>query len=266
VDIHAALEPVKDFDEPAACIIKHTNPCGMAIGQDIAEAYAKAFAADPVSAYGGIVGLNRFCTRAVAEKMKDIFLECVIAPGFEKDALDMLKEKKNIRLMETGPIRKSQGQRQSWQTMDFKRVAGGLLLQEWDLGTIAEKDLRVVTTRTPTAEELRDLLFAWRVCKHVKSNAILLAKNGVTVGVGPGQTNRVGAAEIATRMAGDQAQGAVLASDAYFPFRDSVDAAAAAGITAIIQPGGSIRDEEVIAAANQHKLAMVFTGMRHFKH
>jgi len=266
VDIHAALEPVKDFDEPAACIIKHTNPCGMAIGKDITEAYIKAYEADPVSAFGGIVGLNRPCTKAIAEKMKDIFLECVIAPGFDKDALEILQNKKNIRLMETGPITKPAPEKQSWQNMDLKRVLGGLLLQERDLGNVSEANLKIVTERKPTADEMRDLLFAWQVCKHVKSNAILLAKAGVTVGVGPGQTNRVGAAEIAIRMGGEKTKGAVLASDAFFPFRDGIDVAAQAGVVAVIQPGGSVKDEEVIAAANEHKMAMVFTGMRHFKH
>jgi phosphoribosylaminoimidazolecarboxamide formyltransferase / IMP cyclohydrolase len=266
VDIHAALKPVKDFDEPAACVIKHTNPCGMAIGKDITEAYSKAFAADPVSAFGGIVGLNRPCTKGIAEKMKDIFLECVIAPSFDADALELLQAKKNIRLMETGQISRPKISKQSWMNMDLKRVLSGLLLQDRDLGNVTADGLKIVSKRQPTEAELRDLLFSWRVCKHVKSNAILLAKDGVTVGVGPGQTNRVGAAEIATRMAGEKAKGSVLASDAFFPFRDGIDAAAKAGVVAVIQPGGSIKDEEVIAAANEHNIAMVFTGMRHFKH
>jgi phosphoribosylaminoimidazolecarboxamide formyltransferase/IMP cyclohydrolase len=266
VDINAALEIVKDFEEPAACVIKHTNPCGMAIGADIAEAYAKAYQADPLSAYGGIVGLNRPCTKAVAEQMKDLFLECLIAPWFDPDALALLQNKKNIRLMETGAFKRLAMDKQSLAAMDYKRVVEGLLIQERDLGKISAAELKIVTQRAPNAEEIRDLLFAWRVCKHVKSNAILLAKNGVTLGVGPGQTNRVGAVEIALIGAGGQAKGAVLASDAFFPFRDGLDAAARAGVTAVIQPGGSTRDEEVIAAANEQGLAMVFTGMRHFKH
>jgi len=265
VDIHAALEIVKDFTEPAACVIKHTNPCGMAIGEDITEAYIKAFEADSLSAFGGIVGLNRPCTKGIAEKMKDIFLECVIAPRFESEALEILQAKKNIRLMQTGPITKPKTD-QSWQTMDLKRVLGGLLLQDRDLGGVTADDFKVVTQRLPNEAELRDLLFAWRVCKHVKSNAILLAKDGVTLGAGPGQTNRVGAAEIATRQAGEKAKSGVLASDAFFPFRDGIDAAARAGIKAVIQPGGSVNDKEVIEAANEHGMAMVFTGMRHFKH
>jgi phosphoribosylaminoimidazolecarboxamide formyltransferase/IMP cyclohydrolase len=266
VDINAALEIVKDFDEPAACVIKHTNPCGAAIGADIAEAYAKAYNADPLSAYGGIVGLNRPCTRAVAEQMKDLFLECLIAPSFDADALALLQIKKNIRLMETGPLVRLPMDKQTLSSMDYKRVVDGILVQERDLGKITQAELKVVTKRAPTADEVRDLLFAWRICKHVKSNAILLAQNGVTLGVGPGQTNRVGAVEIALIGAGEKARGAVLASDAYFPFRDGLDAAARAGVTAVIQPGGSIHDAEVLAAADEQGLTMVFTGMRHFKH
>ncbi len=266
VDINAALEIVKDFEEPAATVIKHTNPCGTAIGSDIAEAYAKAYNADPLSAYGGIVGLNRPCTKAVAEQMKDLFLECLIAPSFEPEALALLQAKKNIRLMETGAFKRLAMDQQTLAAMDYKRVVDGLLIQERDLGKVTAEELKVVTKRAPNADEIRDLLFAWRVCKHVKSNAILLAKDGVTLGVGPGQTNRVGAVEIALIGAGDSAKGAVLASDAYFPFRDNVDTAARAGIKAVIQPGGSIRDQEVIDAANEHGIAMVFTGMRHFKH
>ncbi len=266
VDIHAALEIVKDFSEPAACVIKHTNPCGAAVAGDIAEAYRKAFEADPVSAYGGIVGLNRLCNAAIAQRLKDFFLECLIAPGFDADALALLREKKNIRLMETGPMQARTDRVQAIVDMDYKRVTGGLLVQERDLGRVGEQELKIVTRRKPSPDELRDLLFAWRICKHVKSNAIVVAKNGTTVGVGPGQTNRVGAAEIALISAGDKVKGAALASDAFFPFRDSVDTAGRAGVAAIIQPGGSIHDEEVIAAANEHEVAMVFTGMRHFKH
>lgn len=266
MDLHAALEIVKDFSEPAACIIKHTNPCGAAVGKDIGEAYARAFDADPLSAYGGIVGLNRPCTLAVAQKVRDIFLECIIAPAFEEDARRLLESKKNIRLLETGPILGPGAQAAAVEDMDFKRVVGGLLIQERDLGRIQAEDLKVVTKRRPTERELLDLLFAWRIVKHVKSNAICLAKDGATLGVGPGQTNRVGAVEIALIGAGEQAARSVLASDAFFPFRDSIDTAARAGVSAVIQPGGSVRDEEVIAAADEHNLAMVFTGMRHFKH
>ncbi|MEW6516633.1 MAG: bifunctional phosphoribosylaminoimidazolecarboxamide formyltransferase/IMP cyclohydrolase [candidate division FCPU426 bacterium] len=267
LDLHAALEPVKEFAEPAVCIIKHTNPCGLAVGADIADAYRKAYQADPLSAYGGIVGLNRPLSVAVAELMKDIFLECVIAPGYEPEALKLLAAKKNLRLLEIGALAPASGETgPAWLSMDIKRVSGGVLLQERDRGRVKPEDLKVVTKRKPTPEQMQDLLFGWQVCKHVKSNAIVLVRNGATVGVGPGQTNRVGAAEIAVRQAGERAKGAAVASDAYFPFRDGVDLLAKAGVTAVIQPGGSVRDEEVIAAADEHGLAMVFTGMRHFKH
>ncbi len=266
MDIHAALEIVRDFEEPAVCVIKHTNPCGMAVGVDINQAFRKAYAADPLSAFGGIVGLNRTCTAEIARSIKDIFLECVIAPGFESEALAILKEKKNIRLLETGSMKCQEKQANSWMGMDFKRVVNGLLLQERDQGMITSQDLKIVTKRRPEEAEIRDLLFAWKVCKHVKSNAILLAKDGVTLGIGPGQTNRVGAVEIALRNAGEKACHAVLASDAFFPFRDGLDAAAQQKVAAVIQPGGSVKDAEVIAAANKHNMAMVFTNVRHFKH
>jgi phosphoribosylaminoimidazolecarboxamide formyltransferase / IMP cyclohydrolase len=266
MDLHAALELVKEFSEPAACIIKHTNPCGAAIGRDLGEAYTKAYEADPVSAYGGIVGLNRPLTRAVAERMKDVFLECIIAPGYEPDALALLTERKNLRLLETGEFTRGGAAGQAVPDMDLKRVVGGLLVQERDLGQLRPEDLKTATARRATEAELTDLLFAWKVCKHVKSNAIVIAKGGTTLGVGPGQTNRVGSVEIAVRGAGPKARGAVLASDAFFPFRDGLDAAAKAGVTAVIQPGGSVKDAEVIAAADEQGMAMVFTGMRHFKH
>ncbi len=266
IDINAALEIVKEFNEPAACVIKHTNPCGAATAASITEAYVKAFDADPLSAFGGIVGLNRPCTPAIAEKMKDVFLECVIAPAFENDALAMLQVKKNIRLMVTGSWDQAGEPNRNWMGMDFKRVVNGLLLQERDLGGVTAGELKVVSKRQPAADQLEELLFAWRICKHVKSNAILLSKNKVTLGVGPGQTNRVGAAEIALKGAGEAARGAVVASDAFFPFRDSIDVLAKAGIKAVIQPGGSVRDEEVMAAIDEHDMVMVFTGMRHFKH
>mgnify|MGYP006290513521 CR=1 FL=1 len=265
VDLHAALEIVKDFEEPAACVIKHTNPCGTAVGTDIAEAYGKAYAADPLSAFGGIVGLNRPCTVDAAERMREVFLECVIAPSFEAGALERLREKKNIRLLETGPFEGRHGGTGA-QAADLKRVSGGVLLQDRDLGTLDPQRLKIVTRRKPGDEEMKDLLFGWRVCKHVKSNAILLAKGGIAIGAGPGQTNRVGAVEIALRAAGDEARGAVMASDAFFPFPDGIETAARAGVKAVIQPGGSVKDEAVIAAADAAGMAMVFTGIRHFKH
>ena len=270
-DLDAALNVVKEFSEPAVSIIKHANPCGAARvneGQDIAAAYKLAFEADSVSAFGGIVAANRNVTKAMAEAIGNTFLECVIAPSFDQAALDILTTKKNLRLMTvpfaTSAVAAIPGL--GYEAFSMKKVAGGLLIQSRDLGSVTREQCKVVTQRQPTEAEWVDLLFGWRVVKHVKSNAILIAKDGCTVGVGPGQTNRVGSVAIAAGAAGARAKGAALASDAFFPFRDGVDAAAKAGIQSIIQPGGSVKDEETIAAANEHGLAMVFTGMRHFNH
>ena len=223
------------------------------------SAYVKAHDADPVSIFGGIVALNREVDRETALEMSKTFLEIIVAPAFSEAALEVLKAKKNIRLL-TLPTDQA-----FEDDYDIKRIEGGLLIQQVDAEPV-EMALKVVTDRVPTEAELRDLRFAWSICRHVKSNAILVAKEGVTLGVGPGQTNRVGAAEIALKQAGDAAKGAVLASDAFFPFADSVESAAAAGIAAIIQPGGSVKDDEVIAACNRYGIAMAFTGVRHFKH
>ncbi|WP_422448072.1 bifunctional phosphoribosylaminoimidazolecarboxamide formyltransferase/IMP cyclohydrolase [Thermoanaerobacterium sp. DL9XJH110] len=259
-DADAALKAVLEFDMPAAAGVKHTNPCGVACGRDIHEAYLKAYAADPVSIFGGIVALNRPVDRATAEELVKIFLEIVIAPGYEPEALEVLKTKKNLRLLE---VDLSPGTHSGW---DMKRVSGGLLVQEPDVKDFEEKDLKVVTKRAPSGKEMEDLLFGWKVVKHVKSNAIVLAKDLVTVGIGAGQVNRIWPAEQSIAHAGEKARGAVLCSDAFFPFSDVVEAAARAGITAIIQPGGALRDEESIKAADEHGIAMVFTGWRHFKH
>lgn len=259
VDVEAAYSLVSEFAQPAAVIIKHTNPCGTGIGADLAQAYAKAFAADQVSAFGGIVGLNRTVDIETAEQIAKLFAEAVIAPAFEDNALALLKEKKNLRLL-TCPLTGLN------PSIMLKQVSGGILLQEADVVSADRAAMKVVTSKQPTEKEWEQLLFAWTVVKHVKSNAIVVADNGHTLGVGAGQMNRVGAANIALEQAGDKARGAVLASDAFFPFRDTLDAAAAAGITAIIQPGGSVRDEESIQAAEQHGIAMVFTGVRHFRH
>ncbi|MGI6686509.1 MAG: bifunctional phosphoribosylaminoimidazolecarboxamide formyltransferase/IMP cyclohydrolase [Bacillota bacterium] len=261
IDLNAALELVREFDSPAAVIIKHTNPCGTALGETLTEAYTRAFDADPVSAFGGIVGLNQTVDKDTAEKMTKTFLEAVIAPSFSPEALEVLTKKANIRLLETGDLTKAEGSK-----YDVKKVNGGILLQEVDTGRVSESDLKVVTKRKPTPEEVAELLFSWKVVKHVKSNAIVVSKDRQTIGVGAGQMNRVGSANIAFAQAGEKCVGAVLASDAFFPFRDTIDQAAKAGITAIIQPGGSLRDEESIKAADEHNIAMVFTGMRHFKH
>lgn len=260
VDVEAAYVIVSEFDHPAATIIKHTNPCGTGIGEDLAEAYAMAYKADPVSAFGGIVGLNREVDAATAEQISKIFIEAVIAPSFSDAALAVLTKKQNIRLLtaelpETGS-----------QQFDIKKVSGGILLQDKDTRDAVLEDMKVVTKRPPTQAEWEQLMLAWRVVKHVKSNAIVVAAGNRTLGVGAGQMNRVGAAAIALSQAGEKARGAVLASDAFFPFRDTVDTAAAAGITAIIQPGGSVKDPDSIQAADEHGMAMIFTGMRHFKH
>lgn len=259
VDIEAAFNIVNEFTVPAATVIKHTNPCGTGTGESLAAAYAKAYEADPVSAFGGIVGLNREVDKATAEQIGQLFAEAVIAPGYSEEALAVLTAKKNVRLL-TAKF----GLEGS--ALDIKRVAGGILVQDADVCEPAEAKTTVVSKRAPTEAELRQLEFAWRVVKHVKSNAIVVAAGDRTLGVGAGQMNRVGAANIALAQAGETAKGAVLASDAFFPFRDTVDAAAKAGITAIIQPGGSVRDEESIQACDEYGIAMVFTGVRHFKH
>lgn len=261
IDLHAALELVREFTSPAAVIIKHTNPCGTATGHTLSEAYSKAYEADPVSAFGGIIGLNRVVDRETAQAIGKLFAEAIIAPDFSPEALGLLQEKKNLRLLATG-----EATLEPAAYMDIKRVAGGLLLQNSDSFDPARADMKVVSKRTPTEEEWQDMLFTWKVVKHVKSNAIVVGKKGCTFGVGAGQMNRVGSAKIALEQAGEKSVGAVLASDAFFPFRDTIDAAAKAGITAIIQPGGSVRDAESIQAADEHGIAMIFTGVRHFKH
>ncbi|HEY8342754.1 MAG TPA: bifunctional phosphoribosylaminoimidazolecarboxamide formyltransferase/IMP cyclohydrolase [Calditerricola sp.] len=260
LDADAALAVVQEFAEPAVVVVKHTNPCGVGTGQSLLEAWRRAYEADPVSIFGGIVAANRPIDEATARTMREVFLEIVLAPDFAPEALAVLKEKKNLRLLRVAlPDRPS-------LELRLTSVAGGVLVQERDVRDLTEADLRVVTDRAPTEEELRDLLFAWKVVKHVKSNAIVVAKDGQTLGVGAGQMNRVGAARIALAQAGEKAKGAVLASDAFFPMPDTVEEAAKAGITAIIQPGGSIRDADSIDAANRYGIAMVFTGIRHFRH
>ncbi|GIM45464.1 bifunctional purine biosynthesis protein PurH [Collibacillus ludicampi] len=264
-DANAALAIVQEFAEPAVVAVKHTNPCGVGIAGTIFDAYMKAYEADPVSIFGGIVALNRPVDKATAQKMAEIFLEIIIAPSFDADALDILTQKKNLRLLEVSQ-EPSGGIPALGEPKTLLKVNGGLLIQDVDTQTLQPADLKVVTKRQPTDEEMKQLLFAWTVVKHVKSNAIVLAKDNCTVGVGAGQMNRVGAAKIAIEQAGERAKGAVLASDAFFPMSDTVEAAASAGITAIIQPGGSIKDADSIAAADEAGIAMVFTGIRHFKH
>jgi len=262
IDLDAAIETVKEFrDLPAAVIIKHTNPCGVALAGAPLDAYLKARECDPVSAFGGIVGFNRIVDGAAARELSSTFLEAVIAPGYTEEALEIFKAKKNVRVMQA-PVLTSSEQ----SGYDLKKVGGGLLIQGRDLGMVRAADCRVVTVRPPSAAELAALDFAWKVCKHVKSNAIIFSTKDQTVGIGAGQMSRVDSSRIAVQKAQLPTKGTVLASDAFFPFRDGVDAAAEAGVIAIIQPGGSVRDEEVIKAADEHGMAMVFTGMRHFRH
>jgi len=259
-DADAALQLVKDFDEPAAVAVKHMNPCGAGIGATASEAFKKAYEADPTSIFGGIVAFNREVDGDTARQLHEIFLEIIIAPSFSAEALDILTSKKNIRLM-TIPFDGVQKQEKM-----LTSVEGGLLVQDQDSFTYEDAQISIPTKRQPTEEELAALKLAWKVVKHVKSNAIVVAGNDMTLGVGAGQMNRVGAAKIALEQAGERAKGAVLASDAFFPMSDTVEEAARAGITAIIQPGGSIRDEESIKACDEHGIAMIFTGVRHFKH
>jgi phosphoribosylaminoimidazolecarboxamide formyltransferase/IMP cyclohydrolase len=266
-DTNGALELLKEFSEPTVVACKHGNPCGVGSADDIYEAWTKAFSADKVSIFGGIVVLNREVTLPIAEEMSKIFLEVVVAPSYEDEALKLLKTKKNIRLLQLADIDKPQDK----NAYDLKKVNGGLIVQTIDSELLVEEELKVVTDRAPSDKEMQDLLFAWRVVKFVKSNGIALAKDKQSVGIGPGQVNRVWATRQAIEHAGELidtevTRGAVLASDAYFPFDDCVEAAYKAGITAIIQPGGSIRDEDSIKKCNEYGIAMVFTGMRHFRH
>ena len=276
VDLDAAWNLVWEFDHPAAAIIKHATPCGAATRPEAVDAYRAARACDPVSAFGGIVALNCDVDEPTAAVIAEIFTEALIAPGFTAGARALLARKGNLRILEcaapsgqaTSPMSLRGAERRSNLLIgiEIRSVSGGLLVQGHDTTDLDETQLRLATPRAPSDAEMADLRFAWKVCKWVKSNAIVLAYGGATVGIGSGQPNRVGAVEIAVKGAGDRARGAVLASDAFFPFRDGIDAAAHAGITAIIQPGGSVRDEEVIAAAREHDIAMVFTGIRHFRH
>jgi len=259
LDADAAWRTVTDFSEMAVVVIKHTNPCGLACHADQAEAYRRAYAGDPVSAFGGIVGFNRTVTPAAVEEMGRIFYEVVVAPGYEPDALEALRKRRNLRLLEVTPAAEG-------ASYDLRPVTGGLLVQNRDVIDEAPASWKTVTDRAPSREEQMDLAFAWKVAKHVKSNAIVVAKDNTLLGMGAGQPNRVNSVHLALRAAGDRSMGSVLASDAFFPFADNIELAAEGAITAIVQPGGSIRDEEVIAEANKSGIAMVFTGVRHFKH
>lgn len=264
-DANAALQILKEFTEPAVVAVKHMNPCGVGIGETIHQAYQKAYAADSTSIFGGIVAANRPIGLETAALLSEIFLEIVIAPDYSSEALEVLMKKKNIRLLKLGSAGPAVNQLGS-SNFVISIVEGGMLIQEGDTRELDSTILKTVTKREPTKEEMKQLLFSWKVVKHVKSNAIVLVKDNMTIGIGAGQMNRVGAAKIAIEQAGDQAKGSIMASDAFLPMGDTVELAAKAGITAIIQPGGSIKDEESIKAADANNIAMIFTGSRHFKH
>ena len=263
-DADAALECVRDFERPSCVIIKHANPCGVATRENIYQAYQSAYLTDPTSAFGGIIAFNRELDKETAKSIiNQQFVEVIIAPKITDSARSVLLQKENIRVLECGDLEKAQ------QSFDYKKITGGLLIQDKDLTLLNSSDMKCVSSLSPTESQMNDLLFAWKVAKYVKSNAIVYAKDQMTIGVGAGQMSRVYSAKIASIKAADEnleVKGSVMASDAFFPFRDGIDAAAQVGITAIIHPGGSMRDQEVISAANEHGIAMVFTGMRHFKH
>lgn len=262
IDLDAALGLLKEFKETASVVIKHTNPCGVGLDENLSKAYKKAREADPVSAFGGILGFNKTVDVPTAKEITTSFIEAIIAPNFEDEALEILSKKKNLRVM-----RLSMGKENiNKKLLDVKKVSGGFLIQDMDNIDLIESQLKVVTEITPTGDQWEGLRFAWKVAKHVKSNAIIFALKDRTIGIGAGQMSRVDSTMIAVEKARTPIKGSVMASDAFFPFRDAIDKAAEHGIQAIIQPGGSIRDDEVIAAANEHKIAMVFTGIRHFKH
>ncbi|MAG22187.1 MAG: bifunctional phosphoribosylaminoimidazolecarboxamide formyltransferase/inosine monophosphate cyclohydrolase [Candidatus Diapherotrites archaeon] len=262
IDANDAIGVVQEFEQPAACLIKHNNACGAAVAAGISEAFQKGHECDPKSAYGSIIALNRECDVETAKKIIGFFNEVVIAPSYDEAALKILSKKQNLRVLQL----KALDQHIIPQGLDYKKIEGGLLAQSVDIISDEEADLTVVSKKKPTEEQVKDMLFAWRIVKHVKSNAIVLAKNRATVGIGAGQMSRVDAVEIAVRKAGGREKGAVLASDGFFPFRDNIDIAAEKGITAIIEPGGSMHDQKIIDAANEKGIVLVFTGVRHFKH
>ena len=260
MDADAALACLREFTEPTCVVVKHGNPCGVASGENIIDVYNRAFNADSKSAFGGIIALNHTCTKAVAEEIKKVFVEIVIAPDYENSAIEIFSKKKNLRVLEIGKITPKAA------TTEFRYINGGLLVQESDVSVITLDDLKIVTKTKPSANDMETMLFAWKVLKHVKSNAILTARDNTTLGIGAGQVSRIDSVDIAIRKSGNDLNGAVLASDAFFPFRDSIDMIAATGVKTIIQPGGSIRDQEVINACDEHGIAMIFTGTRCFKH
>ena len=260
MDADGALACVREFDKTACVVVKHSNPCGVAIGDDLLDVYNRAFNADSLSAFGGIIAFNRTCTKAVAEEISKVFVEIVLAPNFEPEALDIFKKKKNLRVLEIGEFGKR------LPKLEVRNVDGGLLVQDTDLKSLTHKHLKVVTKAQPSEQDIETALFTWKVLRHAKSNGILIAKNNTTIGLGAGQVSRVDAVHMALRKGSENVKGGVLASDAFFPFRDSIDAIKDSGIKVVMQPGGSIRDQEIIDACNEFGIAMIFTGTRCFKH
>lgn len=259
-DSNGALESLKEFKEPTVVAVKHSNPCGIGSGEDLLEAYEKAYASDKISIFGGIIAANREINEKVAMRINELFIEVVIAPDFTEKALEILTQKKNIRLLKIDNILDKE-----YLELDLKKVLGGILIQDKD-SKLWNEELTVVTKKTPTEEEIKDLLFAWKACKNMKSNCVVIAKDNATIGIGLGEVNRIWAVENAIERGGERVDGSVLASDGFFPFKDSIERLAKAKVSAIIQPGGSLKDKEVIEEADKHGIAMIFTGMRHFKH
>jgi phosphoribosylaminoimidazolecarboxamide formyltransferase/IMP cyclohydrolase len=260
MDADAALSCLKEFDQTTCVVVKHANPCGVAIGDKLIDVYTRAFNADSFSAFGGIIALNRACSVAVAEAISSVFVEIVLAPSFDDKALSILSKKKNLRVLEVGDITARENK------LEVRNIDGGILVQDTDTSVLTLDELKTVTKAVPSDSEMKAMFFGWKVLKHVKSNAILLVKDNETIGIGAGQVSRVDAVNIALKKAGERLDNSILCSDAFFPFRDSIDKIANTGIRAVIQPGGSIRDQEVIAACDDHGIAMVFTGRRCFKH
>jgi phosphoribosylaminoimidazolecarboxamide formyltransferase/IMP cyclohydrolase len=260
MDADGALACIREFDEPACVVVKHANPCGVATGDDLLDVYSRAFSADSLSAFGGIIAFNRTCTKNLADNITSVFVEIVLAPKFEPEALDVFKKKKNLRVLEIGQFGKQTSK------LEVRNISGGLLVQDIDAKILTKDDLKVVTEKKPSKADIKTALFTWKVLRHAKSNGILIAKDNTTVGLGAGQVSRVDAVHMALRKGAKNVWGGVLASDAFFPFRDSIDALKDSGIVLVVQPGGSVRDQEVIDACNEYGIAMVFTGTRCFKH
>ena len=260
MDADAAFSCLKEFEETACVIVKHANPCGVSKGENMLEVYKQAFNADSLSAFGGVIAMNKQCDELVAKEISKVFVEIVLAPSFTKEALEIFSTKKNLRVLEVGNIKPRE------KLLEVRNVVGGIIVQETDTSVIKKQDLKTVTTTSPTDSEVETMLFGWKVLKHIKSNGILIVKDNTTVGVGAGQVSRVDSVDIAMKKSGENIQGSILCSDAFFPFRDSIDKISNSGIKAVLQPGGSVRDDEVIEACNEHGIAMVFTGQRCFKH